>query len=184
MNKFVILKNIGQNRNIILDEFKNFVASNIEYSFEGEYLTIYYLDKEYIDVKTFFISLGTELLINLVGYMSSDSPIQLDKEYQIAKILMSGLSEGMYNLKEALLHCSDLSKADKSEILKLILDRSGIDIMFVKGFISVDLNVSKASQVLYIHRNTLNYKLDKLKEISGFDLRGFMDAFLITKLIY
>lgn len=184
MNKFIILKNIGSNKDIILDEFKNFVGSNIEAKIEEEYLIIYYLDKEYIDVKSFFLSLGTELLINLIGYMSSDNPIGIDKEYKIAKILMSGLSEGMYNLKEALLHSSDLSRSKKSEILKLILDRSGIDELFVKGFISVDLNVSKASQVLYIHRNTLNYKLDKLKELSGFDLRGFMDAFLITKLIY
>ena len=46
-----------------------------------------------------------------------------------------------------------------------------------------DLNVSKASKILYIHRNTMLYKLDKLKELSDFDLRCFLDAYIVYSLI-
>ncbi|UKI48833.1 MAG: helix-turn-helix domain-containing protein [Clostridium sp.] len=33
------------------------------------------------------------------------------------------------------------------------------------------MNVSKASKMLYLHRNTLIYKLDRFYEITGYDIR-------------
>ena len=39
-----------------------------------------------------------------------------------------------------------------------------------------DLNLSAASKQLFIHRNTLNYRLDKIKKDFGLDLRSFKDA--------
>ena len=38
------------------------------------------------------------------------------------------------------------------------------------------LNVSETSRQLYIHRNTLVYRLDKIQKITGLDLRVFDDA--------
>ncbi len=38
------------------------------------------------------------------------------------------------------------------------------------------LNVSETSRQLFIHRNTLVYRLDKLQKITGLDLRVFEDA--------
>ena len=38
------------------------------------------------------------------------------------------------------------------------------------------LNVSETSRQLYIHRNTLVYRLDKLQKSTGLDLRVFEDA--------
>lgn len=39
-----------------------------------------------------------------------------------------------------------------------------------------NLNLSEASRRLYIHRNTLVYRLDKIKKSVGLDLRNFHDA--------
>ena len=39
-----------------------------------------------------------------------------------------------------------------------------------------NLNVSETSRQLYIHRNTLVYRLDKLQRSTGLDLRVFDDA--------
>ena len=39
-----------------------------------------------------------------------------------------------------------------------------------------DLNLSTTARDLYIHRNTLVYRLDKLKKETGFDIRHFDDA--------
>ena len=41
---------------------------------------------------------------------------------------------------------------------------------------SVNLNVSETSRKLFVHRNTLVYRLEKIKKITGLDLREFEDA--------
>ena len=46
----------------------------------------------------------------------------------------------------------------------------------VRVFFRNDLNLTAASKQLFIHRNTLNYRLDKIRKISGLDLRCFRDA--------
>ena len=46
-------------------------------------------------------------------------------------------------------------------------------------FFENNLNLSEASRKLYIHRNTLIYRLDKIQKATGFDLRTFDDAVLL-----
>ncbi len=53
----------------------------------------------------------------------------------------------------------------------------------VTMFLSKDLNLSDTARQLYIHRNTLVYRLDKVQRLSGLDLRRFDDAF-VFRLLY
>ncbi len=55
----------------------------------------------------------------------------------------------------------------------------------VSKFFDNNLNVSETSRQLYIHRNTLVYRLDKLQKMTGLDLRNFDDAiiFKITLMV-
>ena len=46
----------------------------------------------------------------------------------------------------------------------------------INKFFENSLNVSETSRQLYIHRNTLVYRLDKIQKITGLDLRVFDDA--------
>ncbi len=46
----------------------------------------------------------------------------------------------------------------------------------INKFFENNLNVSETSRQLYIHRNTLVYRLDKLQKSTGLDLRVFEDA--------
>lgn len=46
----------------------------------------------------------------------------------------------------------------------------------INKFFENSLNVSETSRQLYIHRNTLVYRLDKLQKSTGLDLRIFEDA--------
>lgn len=46
----------------------------------------------------------------------------------------------------------------------------------INKFFENSLNVSETSRQLYIHRNTLVYRLDKLQKSTGLDLRKFEDA--------
>ena len=49
-------------------------------------------------------------------------------------------------------------------------------LMTINKFFENSLNVSETSRQLYIHRNTLVYRLDKLQKSTGLDLRVFDDA--------
>ena len=53
-------------------------------------------------------------------------------------------------------------------------------------FLRTSLNVSESSRNLYVHRNTLLYRLDKLESATGLNLRVFSDAvsFRVLTLIY
>lgn len=48
----------------------------------------------------------------------------------------------------------------------------------INKFFENSLNVSETSRQLYIHRNTLVYRLDKLQKSTGLDLRVFEDAII------
>jgi DNA-binding PucR family transcriptional regulator len=47
------------------------------------------------------------------------------------------------------------------------------------GLISANLNVSEAARTLYVHRNTLINRLERIRESSGYDLRDFDDALVL-----
>lgn len=49
-------------------------------------------------------------------------------------------------------------------------------IITIKKFFENSLNVSETSRQLFIHRNTLVYRLDKIQKTTGLDLRVFEDA--------
>ena len=46
----------------------------------------------------------------------------------------------------------------------------------IQRFFENNLNVSETSRGLFVHRNTLVYRLEKIKKLTGLDLREFDDA--------
>ena len=51
-------------------------------------------------------------------------------------------------------------------------------IITIQKFFENNLNVSEASRKLFVHRNTLVYRLDKIYKLTGLDLRKFDDAII------
>lgn len=49
-------------------------------------------------------------------------------------------------------------------------------LMTVHSFFKNNLNVSETSRALFVHRNTLVYRLEKIRKITGLDLRKFDHA--------
>ena len=45
-----------------------------------------------------------------------------------------------------------------------------------EAFLESSLNVSEASRNLFMHRNTLMYRLDKIERVTGLNIRKFSDA--------
>ena len=85
--------------------------------------------------------------------------------------------------KQLLERIVDSIPTEKKKDLRDQFFRKGIDrtvndelLETVRVFFQNDLNLTAASRQLFIHRNTLNYRLDKVKKEFGLDLRIFQDA--------
>lgn len=46
----------------------------------------------------------------------------------------------------------------------------------IHKFFETNLNISEAARQLYVHRNTLTYRLDKIEKMTGLDIKTFEDA--------
>jgi sugar diacid utilization regulator len=84
-----------------------------------------------------------------------------------------------------------ISESNKQQFMEQVL--KGIDhvldvetLTTLDMFFLLDCNVSETAKKLYIHRNTLLYRLDKFKQETGLDVRNFSHAVLvkITLLLY
>ena len=104
---------------------------------------------------------------NNVYKIASDKDFKL--ELLIDQIDSKTLNETLNNITSA-----DFEKLD-IELLNTI------DI-----FLKNNLSITNTAKELYIHRNTLIYRLDKIKQLTNLDIRIFKDAFwmVIAKTIY
>ncbi|SKA95358.1 PucR C-terminal helix-turn-helix domain-containing protein [Caloramator quimbayensis] len=50
-------------------------------------------------------------------------------------------------------------------------------------FLKCDLNISEAARRLYIHRNTLLYRIEKIKSFTGLDIKSFEEAMVFKLLL-
>ena len=68
-----------------------------------------------------------------------------------------------------------------SESLKKVFNEEML--ATVLTFFDNNLNLSEAARKLFIHRNTLIYRLEKIQKSTGLDLRNFDDAVLLKTVI-
>ena len=68
------------------------------------------------------------------------------------------------------------------KLLREVFKRGSIEsldqetLFTIQRFFENNLNVSETSRKLFVHRNTLVYRLEKIKRLTGLDLREFDDA--------
>ena len=124
---------------------------------------IIYLEKiTTIDSLDFRISIVNELITTIINDNNSSKFITLNDLiiYKVASITSDNRQ------------ISSLIKFDVIKNIDENLLTTGIN------FIENDLNISKTSNKLFLHRNTLIYRLEKIKEYLNLDLKNFKDAFI------
>ena len=179
--KVLLVKNDFDDPEILLEMFKS-LFKNMKSKEENGYIAIYFTYDNNLDIIHVLNALETELVGSIHAYISEDrNEDRLDKEVSIAIKLLNELPLGVYSFKEALLKVKNIE--NKKEILNYILSGSGINETFILEFAENDLNVSQASKAMFIHRNTMIYKLNKLKANSQFDLTNFKDAYILYSLL-
>jgi sugar diacid utilization regulator len=92
------------------------------------------------------------------------------------------VKNGIYNKSNLVFEkiAYNINDKMKSELLSKFKEKFNLFdaemINTVEEFIECGLNISEASRKLYIHRNTLIYRLDKIHKDTGADIRDFKQA--------
>lgn len=111
-------------------------------------------------------------------YKEAQVAIEVGKVFESDKPVIHyenlGIGRIIYQLPVTLCEMF-LSEAFKKNPIEA-LDEDTLDT--INKFFENNLNVSETARKLYVHRNTLVYRLEKVKKITGLDLREFEDAIL------
>ena len=127
------------------------------------------------------IGIGTTVnnLKNLAkSFKEAQTALEVGKVFDTEKTIISynnlGIARLIYQLPTTL--CETF--------LKEVFKRGSIEnldqetLFTIQRFFENNLNVSETSRKLFVHRNTLVYRLEKIKKITGLDLREFDHAII------
>ena len=110
------------------------------------------------------------------AYKEARIALEVGKVFDFERPVMSyeslGIGRLIYQLPTTLCEIF-LSEVFKKGSLES-LDRETL--MTVQSFFENNLNVSETSRKLFVHRNTLVYRLEKIRKLTGLDLREFDHA--------
>jgi len=160
----VIVKELDKNTEI--DELENFARKILDF-----------VAKEYNERALIGISTIVDNLKDLArAYKEARIALEVGKVFDIEKPIMSyenlGIGRLIYQLPTTLCEIF-LGEVFKKGSLES-LDRETL--MTVQNFFENNLNVSETSRKLFVHRNTLVYRLEKIRKLTGLDLREFDHA--------
>ena len=112
------------------------------------------------------------------SYKEAQTAIDVGKVFETEKSIINyerlGIGRLIYQLP------TTLCEIFLSEVFK----KSSIDsldqetLFTINKFFENNLNVSETSRKLFVHRNTLVYRLEKIKKLTGLDLRQFDHAII------
>ena len=154
------------NPNVTSEELEK-IASSMEETLKNE-----------LRIKT-VIGIGTiaEHLRELAdSYKEAQTAIEVGKVFDTEKSIMHyenlGIGRLIYQLP------TTLCEIFLSEVFKKnSIDSLDQETLFtINKFFENNLNVSETSRKLFVHRNTLVYRLEKIKKLTGLDLRQFDHA--------
>ena len=127
------------------------------------------------------VSVGISTMVGTIqelaqAYREARIALEVGKVFDTEKNIISydnlGIGRLIYQLPTTLCDLF-LKEVFKKESIN-VLDSETIGT--IQKFFENNLNVSETSRKLFVHRNTLVYRLDKIKKLTGLDLREFDDA--------
>jgi hypothetical protein len=149
---------------------------------------IYTYDMTYVDdLNVLFEDLSGELLSDFLVYISPS--IEEKTLYQHIDQLDAFVEKNV-NLKRGVIHnqylVSHQHLSNVTTMKKFILGKfhdQHYMLETIKTYLERNQNMMTASKELFIHRNTLMMRLEKFKDVTGFDVKTFYDGFLIYHLL-
>ena len=127
------------------------------------------------------VSIGISTIVDNIkdlarAYKEAQIAIEVGRVFESDKNIISydnlGIGRLIYQLPTTLCEMF-LQEVFKKGSLEM-LDRETL--MTIQCFFDNNLNVSETSRKLFVHRNTLVYRLEKIRKVTGLDLRQFEHA--------
>lgn len=165
----------GNNQNDVISFLEVYEEFNIK-KMEDGFIEVSY-EKDF-DPNTFEdvreITMG-ELFQDFTAFIS---PITFDFKIQDVLQVLPDLNPGIYTIDTLIPEIVLLNKNQlTSKLRSYYYNRfSPETIETILGFIEQNMNASKTAKALYMHRNTLNYRLDNFIEKTEIDVRTFSGA--------
>lgn len=112
------------------------------------------------------------------SFKEAQAALEVGKVFDTEKAIISydnlGIARLIYQLP------TTLCKTFLKEVFKMgSIESLDQETLFtIQRFFENNLNVSETSRKLFVHRNTLVYRLEKIKKITGLDLREFDHAII------
>ncbi len=164
----------------IIELFNSLGSSFTIESVEDDVITLLdndYYNPEPIDLGGFsdliLEDFGSNITIFLEPYMENEFILSND-----IKSFIKELPHGVYYFEDIITY-SVVRKNEvlKSKILEYINEKVNSEIIHtVLEFIENNMNSSSTSKKLYMHRNTLNYRIDNFIEITKINVKTFKGA--------
>jgi carbohydrate diacid regulator len=98
-----------------------------------------------------------------------------EKVYKLSELTLETIIESIPAEKREEIRRSFIQVSENNDLSGELLET-------VRVFFLNDLNLTATAKQLYIHRNTLNYRLDKIRKLLHLDVRSFRDA-VVFKII-
>ena len=112
------------------------------------------------------------------SYKEAQIALEIGKVFESEKAVISyenlGIGRLIYQLPTTLCDMF-LSEVFKNNSLDLLDNET---LFTIQKFFENNLNISETSRKLFVHRNTLVYRLEKIKKITGPDIREFDHAII------
>ncbi len=112
------------------------------------------------------------------SYKEAQIALEVGKVFDTDKIIVSydnlGIARLIYQLPTTLCEAFLQEVFKKGSIESLDQET----LFTIQKFFENNLNVSETSRKLFVHRNTLVYRLEKIKKLTGLELREFDDAII------
>ena len=159
-----------------------------EYRSQGEYA-------EYLK-QTVYEETGVSLSIYIGGKVDriADLPVSFTQAKAAREFDPNAGEFGeIHSYKEYALMglIEEIPKNKLKEYLAILTDENSKEIFTDKEmvttaeeFLNNSLNVSETARILYLHRNTLIYRLDKIEKATGLNIRKFSDAVTFRLITY
>lgn len=182
---YLLMLNNRHEQVVIIDFIFAIFGANAKIIEIDEGLLVKYDYNDELDVKEILRAFLYDMNINVKCYISPS----LDSEFVDAhlKIIMryfdNNLKNDVYDDKDLLEEKLWVISDDYKELIlkDYMFDAEMNDI--IKCLFDNNLNVLQTSKKLYMHRNTLNNKLERFYDKTGFDLRCFRHAVIIYFLV-
>ena len=184
--KFFIL-NTSKYTYEIIDIFKDVIGEAEVVSYESCSIIFYFNNIEF-DFKSLIKTINDDFYTDTRLFESGK--IQFGDATEFSKILdiynKAGLNKYTYTSNKNILAYLINKKEQAKDLAPVLLNKMVKDeslLMLANAMFENDLNISMTAKNTYMHRNTVNYKLEQIKDETGLDIRRFKDAVIMYEFL-